>query len=811
MPDLVLNNCRTEPWASYLRGLAVLRIVAEQKDPNARGRFQDDRFVLTSHLDRDGLLDFFIDEYRPTPVVSPWSGGSGFYSNDDKTAIERILYSEDPRFGLYSKTISIIRSWPEIPGSDRSIDRLLDDMENEVHIAYGVEPKEIVERYLSGASSLKGVLSTLGPSRSNLPLEDTISALAIREQLTKEGRWDTIGALPLEKLDRGSLPSGSNKLVANIKKIRTFLDSRTRSDNKEELLRKCRSLLPIEAVGWVDAVMIVGSDGKAKYPPILGGSGGNEGRLEYSRTFMSYVSDLLLSPSERGRSRELLANSLFGERTNKYSINTMGMFDPGRAGGFNQGVGIEAKDFPANPWDFVLAIEGSILWASSITRRSSEIPGALTSPFATRARGVGYASASEEDGKSATCEIWAPIWTRPASLRELRYLMAEGRAYIGRDVPQHSLQFAVALANLGVDRGLNGFVRYGMLVRRGDSKVMMPLGRFEVKHVQRAHLLEEMTKALEPVDRYMGQNKGSVPASLSSARRSVDQATYDVVAYGSPNAFKELLRAIGRLEEVIVRTESYASKLPRPIGGLSPEWLLACDDGSPEVRLAGSISSIYDEGLGPWRAHMAPVDPKRPDSWAQGWGHVSWGQGDVYKNLATAIHKRVLLASSYEGSDPLKASVRLHPADVMPLVTGRVDERALTELLRGMSWINWGSRSSFASVKEVREAWKEPLDRRAVPRGWTLLAATLHPDALKDAEGDPVTIRPKADLIALLEAERYFEAVRTARRRLFAEGVPLRSAMPEESLRGIMVAASLAVPVCLNKVVNDVIMRKDER
>jgi CRISPR-associated protein Csx17 len=115
MFEVVLSNCRTEPWASYLRGMAVLRIVAEQRDPRARGRFSKDRFVLTSDLDKESLLDFFLDDYRPTPVLSPWSGGSGFYSNDDRTALERILASGDPRFELYAKTISQVRSWPEMP------------------------------------------------------------------------------------------------------------------------------------------------------------------------------------------------------------------------------------------------------------------------------------------------------------------------------------------------------------------------------------------------------------------------------------------------------------------------------------------------------------------------------------------------------------------------------------------------------------------------------------------------------------------------------------------------------------------------
>jgi CRISPR-associated protein Csx17 len=439
--------------------------------------------------------------------------------------------------------------------------------------------------------------------------------------MISDGAWGAISSSPLEGILRRSFPE-AGRLIDNIGEIRKFLDREVRSEHKEALLRRCRSTLPIEAIGWMDAVMVVNGDGEAQFPPVLGGTGGNEGRLEYSKTFMSYLVDLLLS-KDRGRSKELLANSLFGTPTDKYTINKMGMFDPGRAGGFNQGVGIESKDFPANPWDFVLSIEGSILWASSITRREGGLSGTLSSPFATRARGIGYSSASEEDGASATCEIWAPVWRNPASLRELTYLMAEGRAYLGRSTPDHGVQFAVALANLGVDRGLDEFVRYGMLVRRGDSKVMMPLGRFKVRQVPQAHLLEELERILAALDAQLRLGTETTPASISSARRAVDKSILDVVSHGSATSFRELLRAIGHLEKVLNRGNLGAEpRLSRPLRGLSPEWLLACDDGSPEVRLAGSVSSLFDKEIGQWRVHMAPVDPKRPYAWSP--GTVRW-------------------------------------------------------------------------------------------------------------------------------------------------------------------------------------------
>ena len=75
---MVLNGCTLEPLMSYLKALGVLRLVSEQADPEACGFWQNGVFVLETKLDRDGLVKFFRDEYKPTPIVVPWSGSDFF-------------------------------------------------------------------------------------------------------------------------------------------------------------------------------------------------------------------------------------------------------------------------------------------------------------------------------------------------------------------------------------------------------------------------------------------------------------------------------------------------------------------------------------------------------------------------------------------------------------------------------------------------------------------------------------------------------------------------------------------------------------
>ena len=83
-----LVGCAPTPLAHYLKALALLRLVAEQKDASARGFWKDDVFHLATALDWEQLARFFLDEYAPTLLVAPWNGGSGFYPKDNKSGFE---------------------------------------------------------------------------------------------------------------------------------------------------------------------------------------------------------------------------------------------------------------------------------------------------------------------------------------------------------------------------------------------------------------------------------------------------------------------------------------------------------------------------------------------------------------------------------------------------------------------------------------------------------------------------------------------------------------------------------------------------
>ena len=135
----------------------------------------------------------------------------------------------------------------------------------------------------------------------------------------------------------------------------------------------------------------------------------------------------------------------------------------------------------------MLTLEGAVAWASGIYRRQGpSYRTILCSPFTVKATKTGYGSASEKD--DARAEVWAPLWRGHIRYAELKTLLREGRATVDGRAATTALEFAEAVRSLGVDRGIDRFVRYSLLKRRGDSYVALPTGTFTAGYRSEADL-----------------------------------------------------------------------------------------------------------------------------------------------------------------------------------------------------------------------------------------------------------------------------------------------------------------------------------
>lgn len=481
---------------SYLKALGILRVVGRQLDPEVKGRWTPaGTFELQSETSADELVEWFVVEYVPAIVLSPWNGGSGFFPKGNTTAA--------------------------------------------------------------------GALAAIG--------ESTDPRL----------------------LHYGDVIAETRKLLINL-----GLTEKPTEEAKLTLIRHLRASWPDEALEWLDAAVVEGPKTVARLPVL--GAGGGDGRFDFSSNYMQSLPPVL-GLSKKSNPRDLLAGALFDERA-ELTRTSFAHLDR-QDSPVVSATPATAKSV-GNPWDLVLAIEGSLVLTASAARRheSGRRPQAVA-PFAVRPTAAGFASASEVEASSQ--EVWLPIWGSFASLKEVIALSREARAQVGRANALSGLDFARASAEMGVARGIDVFERYAILERSGQSNLAVPAGRIEVAPRPAALALETIGRWLSALERSLGEMPESVRFAVGALRR----AAFSLAERGGPAEVEAVIIAMGRVESALVRSSAAASRAGlRPPTRLSAKaWVEALDQAAPEVAVAVSMGSLRDP------LHMRSAHPAMRD------------------------------------------------------------------------------------------------------------------------------------------------------------------------------------------------------
>ena len=596
MRELILEGCRPVPLAHYLKALGVLRLVAEQKCPEARGCWRQDRFELHTSLDREALERFFLEDYIPTPIVGPWGARSGFFpSSSEKSAREAltaIRKSSEARFAPFRRAIEAV--------------------------------------------------------------EALLGEMGIRKKAEVESR-------------------------------------------KFELLQTCRARLPDDVVPWLDACYVLTGDDR-KFPPLLG-TGGNEGSGSYMSGFAQQVVSCLIHREHDAA----LGAALWNVQTNGVvSSQTPGHFLPEAAGGKkNSGQEFDA-DSSMNPWDYVLCLEGSVVFAAALVRRNGETaPGQLAFPFTVRPIAAGFGSAADEHARA---EIWMPIWDKPARFCEISHLIAEGRSQVARRPAINGIDFARAVAMLGIDRGITAFQRYCFMERNGLNFIATPLTRIQTCHHPRVRLLDKIDGWL---DRFRSRaTSDRAPASVARVQRNLDNAILELCKRGDALRLQDVFIGLGRCELALATSLRWTldeARL-RPVPPLSPEWLSQIDDDSPELRLAASLASVTGRygrstnarGRIPLRSQVEPIatwvaDGRLHVRWSEeGTGEIVWMRDSLVASMNAALARRLHRATqSGSTTYPDRGRLRTEPGDVVDFIECRVNDRRLEDLFLGCLLLDW--------------------------------------------------------------------------------------------------------------------------
>lgn len=665
---------------AYLKALGILRLVAEQKDQQASGWWSNEVFWLRSTLDKEALVKFFLEGYKPTPVVAPWAGGSGFFRGDNTVAKKALCNSREPRCKPYSETIQRVR------------------------------------------------------------------------RIIKEER----------------------------------ITDKPKDADKVRLIQRFRQELPDEAVAWMDAAVVLYLDGQG-FSPLLG-TGGNDGRLDFTQNFMQRI--VVLGLHENGnagdQSRMWINHALFALPV-KLRGASVGQFSPGRAGGANATQGMEGASAD-NPWDFVLMLEGTPVTAGAAAKRFDAgvaHSGATRAafPFTVRTIAAGFDSLAAKDEGESRGELWLPLWSRPSTVGELRQLFGEGRADVSGRPARGGTDFARAVASFGVDRGVELFSRFGFLKRSGKAFLATPLGRFEVAGRPGIALLREVDNWLDALRRAIGGK--NVPPRFMSALRAIDSAIFGFCKYGGRPLFQKILMALGRAERELSR-DGEAGRIGdasvKPLGGLSSAWADAANDGSGEFSLALALASIYDSErkIGPLRANLEPADWMR-NAWTEKNRSVVWNAARLEANMANVLERRMMDGQRNGCTQLALESYNFAPLEMISQFLARdLDDNKVEDLIWGLMLLGPRSRKALSGSTP---------GSLPLPREYALLKLLFLPRPLvaerigkkiewrlafgPNGDGRSVTtVRPEPRILPLLRCGRIGDACVIAARRLRVSGLP---------------------------------------
>lgn len=493
------------PLINYLAALGVAKGISEQADPAARFGWRDGVFHMDTEV--EDIAEFFVRDFVPTPVFSPWNAGSGF-GVKDKTPLEyiRILESSTAhRLAPYRNTLAVIRS-------------------------------------LLIAKSEKG--------------------------------W-----------------------------------------TKERFVQELRNRLPDDALPWTDASVVLTAK-KTEYPPILG-TGGNDGRLDFSTNVHQRLKDVLPElGAEPERSRAWMQDLLWGRSTEKLLAASVGQGDPVGAGTPGSSA-FGSADAMVNPWGFILMVEGAMLFAASVAKRLGEQNSRVAIPFTVSSSPDGpIPGSAQEEGRG---ELWAPL-LESVTLTELRQVFEEARVSWDGGTASSAVSMYAAVRSFGVNRGISAFQRFGFLKRNGLAFVAVPLDYVKVE------ARPEVVMAREPLRRARTFHKASGVASKTAARRFDASVTAFVRDPEWWNGIA-MLRAQTELELTALRSRKNREELGHPSKLVPANAVIpVCQElflKSPEARIAAGIASATflpptasQQGGGsggqPIRRLLVGADPKNP-------------------------------------------------------------------------------------------------------------------------------------------------------------------------------------------------------
>lgn len=625
MNEIILAGCTPTPLAHYLKALGVFRLLVEQgKDKDAKASWRGEQFVLHTRLTQKELARFFLEEYRPTPILSPWNGRAGYLEGEEGEDSTRrgpellrvFRQSVAPRLDQYRSLIAVLdnfvllREMNQVRARKKELKK-----EKDAHPRAWTEEKqaEFAEASKRDDALKREQLQIL---RNELP----------DEQLNWLDAVVAIGA------DRAFAPllGGSGGVEGSMDLGVNFMDNLLllihTGVEQDELNSDSQDWLAQSLFGTT--TRLTAANGSCSLSP--GRVGGNNATSGFSRYLNINPWDFVLMIEGAVAFKPSLTRKL--ESTGQARLS---------------------YPFTVEP--------------TSI--------------------GAGAVSASDDNNtRAGSSEVWMPLWNSQSTYSEVTALLREGSIRLGSKAPKDGLDMARSIAKLGIDRGVAGFQRYLFLKRSGKNDLAVPLSRFEVSRSAAPHvdLIAELEQG-QFLDRLRREARDKdAPASL---KRAVSQLENALFALTQPGVGKSLIQAalilLGKVMQTLATSRKGREKvfmLPR----LSAAWVLEANDDSVEFRLALAFAGLVE--LRPYLAPVERE--KGYWQWAVDSRSYVWGKGDLVRNLVRVVERRVIESQRAPALQPFESRARLGArlSDIHAFLLRRTDDGLIASLLHGLIW-----------------------------------------------------------------------------------------------------------------------------
>ena len=742
MAEILLAGCTPIPLASYLKALGVFRLVAEQKDKGARGCWRDEAFVLDTALTDKELVRFFLDEYCPSPIISPWNGGSGFYFQEGKSN------EKDAATGKKIKT--------GVRDQQTAATRILDSFA-------ATKSNDRLALYKGVIFQTRGALRELDLVEA--PADDKKRALVMRlraclpeECLT----WlDAAIALTGETLSFPPL-LGSGGNDGNLDFSSNFMQRLADVIDTETGVSRQDAQKPLESALFGNATTAIGKGAIGQFAP--GAAGGPNATAGFERGTLVNSWDYILMLEgalvfAANATRRLGAAADPGALSYPFTVRATSAAGAGAAMS-------DEGDARGEIW--------LPLWNCAASL--AEIAALFSEGRATLGRrpvedGLDFARAAAMLG----VDRGIPTFRLHAALRQAYVAAPMSRVRAQRN-PKAALlndldRGAWLRSFRRYARGDNAPVRLRSLACALDESIFAMTEEASAQAVQRvliavgeaAAYLVSSPKARDPKE-----GKQKPPPRLRSAwfhAADDESAEFRVAA-----ALAGLGRAPTRAGEAL-DDETYVDSA---VDDAAEEEDEAREDDGASVQNAVTEEEQFGRIIPPppLRAHLAPVDEKfwyaRFHKWSDKGALVVWGGGALERNLAAVIERRLLFAAQRNlDGGPFDGRAPADLTSVLAFLAGDADDARIAALAQGLAWAE--APNALMNVRRT-------IDQHPLPFAYALMKPffasnrqLIELGILR--EGGKLPVPP--GLVARLRAGDVGVAVTLACRRARASGLPV--------------------------------------